>query len=76
MTQDEAIAEVERRRSSHPDVTWIATRRDGDWVVASIGVAPAPTEPTATAVKPPPPTPHDDPQSPLQRVSTQFGSAG
>jgi hypothetical protein len=76
MTRDEAIAELERRRSSRPDVTWIATRRDGEWVVASIGVDPRPTEPTGTAVQPPPPAPREDPQSELQRVSTQFGSAG
>ena len=27
MTREDAIAEVERRRASHPDATWIATQR-------------------------------------------------
>ena len=51
MTHDEAIAEVQRRRAAEPGVSWIATERDGDWIVASVGVAPA--EVTGTATKAP-----------------------
>ncbi len=75
MTREQAIAEAERRQSCEPDATWIATEREGTWVVARIGVAPA-AKPAGTAVKPPPPTPHESPQSELQRVVTQFGLGG
>jgi hypothetical protein len=58
-----------------PDATWLAVRRGGEWVVASIGV-PAPTNaPMGTAVKPPP-APHGPVQSELQRVATQYGAGG
>lgn len=71
MTHDEAVAEARRRQAVDPDATWIATERDGAWVVARIGLPPP--GPTGTAVKPPPPAPHETPQSELQRVVTQFG---
>jgi hypothetical protein len=67
MTREEAIAEVERRRASHPDATWVATQRGGEWMVARIGVAS--TRPTGTATKPPPVAPRDDPHSPIERAA-------
>jgi hypothetical protein len=76
MTRSEAIAEAERQQELHPDAKWIATAQDSAWIVARIGLAPATIKPTGTATKPPPVTPQDDPQSPLQRVSTLYGSPG
>lgn len=67
MTREEAIAEAERRRASHPDATWIATQRAGEWIVARIGLAP--TTATGTATKPPPVAPHDDPHSSIERAA-------
>lgn len=67
MTREEAIAEVERRRVSDPDATWIATPRDGGWAVARIGVAPV--KATGTATKPPPVAPRDDPHSEIERAA-------
>jgi hypothetical protein len=74
MTRGEAIAEARRQQDTHPEAKWIATERDGEWVVARIGLEPA-TGPTGTAIKPPP-SPEDAPQSELQRVVTQFGAGG
>jgi hypothetical protein len=74
MTREEAIAEVERRRASHPDATWVATQRGEDWIVARIGLAP--TKPTGTATKPPPAAPRDDPHSSLERASWFAGAGG
>ena len=71
MTHDEAVAEARRRQVVNPEATWIATERNGSWVVARIGLQPP--GPTGTAIKPPPPAPHETPQSELQRVITQFG---
>jgi hypothetical protein len=76
MTRAEAEAEARRKQRSHPDAKWLATQQGDEWVVARIGLTPTTTEPLATTIKPPPPTPHSDPQSELQRVTTQFGSAG
>ena len=73
MTHEQAIAEAKRQQAADPNATWIATERGGEWVVARIGVQP-PAAPTGTAIKPPPPTPHETPQSELQRVVTQFGA--
>jgi hypothetical protein len=67
MIHEEAIAEVERMRVSHPDATWVATQRGVEWVVARIGLTP--TKPTGTATKPPPPAPQDDPHSPIERAA-------
>jgi hypothetical protein len=67
MTHEEAMAEVERRRISHPDATWVATQRENKWTVARIGVTPA--KQTGTATKPPPGAPHDDPHSPVERAA-------
>jgi hypothetical protein len=67
MTREEAMAEVEQMRASHPEATWVATQREGEWCVARIGLAP--TRPTGTATKPPPPAPHDDPHSPIERAA-------
>jgi hypothetical protein len=74
MTRDEAVAEVARLQRERRDAGWVATEREGTWVVARIGLAP--TTPTGTAVKPPPVAPRDAPQSELQRITTQFGSGG
>jgi hypothetical protein len=74
MTQDEAIAEAARLQREQPDAKWVATQRQGEWVVARIGLEP--TAPTGTTVQPPPTPPRDAPQSELQRVTTQFGIAG
>jgi hypothetical protein len=74
MTREEALGEVERRRASHPEVTWIATEREGEWVVARIGVAPV--QATGTATKPPPSAPHDDPHSPIERAAWFAGGGG
>jgi hypothetical protein len=72
MTREEAIAAAERRRASHPEATWVATERDGEWVVARIGVTP--TQATGTATKPPPEAPRDDPHSATERAVWFAGS--
>jgi hypothetical protein len=67
MTRAEAIAEVERRRAADPEATWIASQREGDWVVVRIGVAP--NKVTGTATKPPPAAPQGDPHSAIERAA-------
>jgi len=67
MTRKEAIAEVERRRASDPDRTWIAAQRGDEWLVARIALAP--TKVTGTATKPPPVAPRDDPHSAIERAA-------
>jgi hypothetical protein len=74
MTREEAIAEAERRQASDPSATWIATQREGEWVLARIGVAQ--TKPTGTATKPPPQAPRDDPHSPAERAAWFAGGGG
>ena len=74
MTHDEAIAEVERRRAAEPGASWIATHRDGDWIVVRVGVAP--TKVTGTATKPPPVAPQDDPHSAIERAARFAGGGG
>jgi len=67
MTREEAIAEVERRRAADPDVSWIASQCDGDWVVVRIGVTPIAV--TGTATKPPPPAPQGDAHPAVERAA-------
>jgi len=67
MTRQEAIAEVDRRRAADPSASWIASERDGDWVVVRVGIAP--TKVTGTATKPPPVAPQGDPHSAIVRAS-------
>jgi len=67
MTHEQAIAEVERRRISDPEATWIATQRGKEWTVARIGLAPSKL--TGTATQPPPVAPRDDPHSPIERAA-------
>jgi hypothetical protein len=74
MTREEALAEVEQRRVSHPEATWIATERAGEWMVARIGMAPA--KATGTATKPPPVAPRDDPHSSIERAAWFAGGGG
>jgi hypothetical protein len=74
MTREEAIVEVERRRASDPNATWLASEREGMWIVARIGVAP--TEPTGTATKPPPEPLLGDPHSPIARAVWFAGGGG
>jgi hypothetical protein len=74
MNRDEAMAEVERRRAADPTVSWIASERDGDWVVVRIGVAP--TTVTGTATKPPPVAPQGDPHSAIERAAWFAGGGG
>jgi hypothetical protein len=74
MTRDEAFAEVQRRRAAEPGVSWIATERDGDWIVARVGVSP--TEVTGTATKPPPAAPQSDPHSAVERAAWFAGGGG
>jgi hypothetical protein len=74
MTREDALAEVERKRASHPDSMWVATQRRGEWIVARIGVAP--TKPTGTATKPPPVAPRDDPHSAVERAAWFAGLGG
>jgi len=74
MTREEAMAEVERKRASHPDATWLATQRGGEWTVARIGIAP--TKQTGTATKPPPVAPRDDPHSAPERAAWFAGGGG
>jgi hypothetical protein len=74
MTREEAIAQAKRRRASDPSASWIASQRDGDWVVVRVGVAPAKV--TGTATKPPPVAPQDDPHSPIERATWFAGSGG
>jgi hypothetical protein len=74
MTHDEAIAEAARKQASDPSATWIATPRDGEWVVARVGVAPI--KATGTATKPPPAAPRDDPHSAAERAAWFAGGGG
>jgi len=74
MTHEEAIAEAKRRQASDPDTSWIATSRDGEWMVVRIGVAP--TKVTGTATKPPPIAPQDDPHSAIERAVWFAGGGG
>jgi hypothetical protein len=67
MTRQEAIAEVERRRAADPGASWIASQRNGDWIVVRVGVAP--TKVIGTATKPPPVAPRDDPHSTIERAA-------
>jgi hypothetical protein len=73
MTRDEAIAEAGRKQLSHPDATWLATQRHGDWLVARIDVAPHTVQPTGTATKPPPTKPSEDSRSPIERAGNLWG---
>jgi hypothetical protein len=59
-------SKVERRRAADPGASWIATHRDGDWIVVRIGVTP--TKVTGTATKPPPVAPQGDPHSAIERA--------
>jgi hypothetical protein len=74
MTQEDALAEVERRRATDPDATWLATERNGEWTVARIGLAPIVS--TGTATKPPPAAPRDDPHSASERAVWFAGGGG
>lgn len=74
VNRDEAATEVERRRAADPGASWVASERDGDWVVVRIGVAP--TQVTGTATKPPPVAPHDDPHSAIERAAWFAGGGG
>jgi hypothetical protein len=74
MTRQAAIAEVERRRVADPGASWVASLRDGDWVVVRIGVAP--TKVTGTAPKPPPVAPRHDPHSAIERAAWFAGAGG
>jgi hypothetical protein len=74
MTRDEAIAEVGRKRAEDPGASWIASERDGTWVVVRIGVAP--TNVTGTATKPPPVAPQADPHSAIERATWFAGGGG
>lgn len=74
MTHQEAMAEVERRRVTHPDATWLVSQRDGDWIVVRIPIAP--TKMTGTATKPPPVAPQADPHSAIERAAWFAGSGG
>ena len=74
MTRAEAIAEVERRRAADPESSWIASQREGDWVVARIAVAP--TKVSGTATKPPPVVPQGDPHSAIERMLWVTGGGG
>ena len=74
MTRDEAIAEVERRRAADPDVSWIASQRNGDWVGVRIGVTPIKV--TGTATKPPPLAPQGDPHSAVERAAWFAANSG
>jgi hypothetical protein len=74
MTRDQAIAEVERRRAADPGASWIASERDGDWVVVRIGVASP--QVTGTATKPPPVAPQADPHSAIERAAWFTGGGG
>jgi hypothetical protein len=77
MTRREALAEAERKQAECPEATWMAAQRDGEWVVARVGLKPSPIKPTGTATRPPPPAPYEGGrQSELQRVVTQYGSGG
>ncbi len=73
MTRDQAIAEVERRRTSDPGATWVSIRRGDGWAVARIGLAM--TKATGTATKPPPAAPRDDPHSASERAAWFAGGS-
>jgi hypothetical protein len=68
------MAEVDRRRASNPEATWVAVQQDGEWRVARIGITP--TKQTGTATKPPPVAPRDDPHSALERATWFAGTGG
>jgi hypothetical protein len=69
-----SITEAERKRAADPSAGWIASQRDGDWVVLRIDVAPIKV--TATATKPPPVAPRDDPHSASDRAVWFSGGGG
>jgi hypothetical protein len=74
MTHDEAIVEAQRKQAADPSATWIATQRDGEWVVARVGIPPI--KATGTATKPPPEAPRDDPHSAAERAAWFAGGGG
>jgi hypothetical protein len=74
MTHQEAIAEAEQRRATDPGASWIATKRDGEWIVARVGIAP--TKVTGTATKPPPVAPQGDPHTAVERAAWFTGGVG
>ncbi len=74
MTREEAVAEAKRRQASDPGGSWIASQRDGDWIVVRVGVTPSKV--TGTATKPPPVAPQDDPHSPIERAAWYAGGGG
>ena len=61
-------------RAADPGAGWIASERDGDWVVVRIGVAP--TKVTGTATRPPPVAPQGDPHSAIERAAWFTGVGG
>ena len=74
MNRVEATDEVQRMRAADPGASWMASERDGEWVVVRIGVAP--TKVTGTATKPAPVVPQGDPHSGVQRVAWFTGGGG
>ncbi len=76
MTRDEATAEAARSQRLHSDAKWVPVQRDGEWVVARIGLAPTAIEQTGTATKPPAVPPRDDPYSQREIITRLYGSVG
>ena len=67
MTRQQAIAELERRRISDPDASWMPTQRGGEWTVVRVGLTPSKV--TGTTLAAPPVAPRDDPHSSIERAA-------
>ena len=74
MNREDALAAIELRRASDPDGRLLAIERDGEWMVARIGVDPS--RPTGTATKPPPVGLRDDPHSAVEHTASLAGIGG
>jgi hypothetical protein len=79
MNEAEAKEVCARLAAEHPDRhtnRWVATKRDGEWVVAKIGLPPAPEELTAERrADERPPTP-DAPPSADAVKNWMYGGLG
>jgi len=72
MTREEATARAEELQKAHPEATWLATRRGGEWVVARIDLAPRTGSTVGTAAVPDSP-PRTDPYSQQAWVANNYG---
>lgn len=73
MTREQAQTERDRLAATHPEATWLAAERDGEWHVVKVGL-PSSSAPSGTeiAAKPKAPT-ADDPRSAFGRNVGPYG---